>query len=140
MEANAEKFVNWLETNGERNSAICFYTGNTGSTLVWRKMTSFQVRFGCQSIGSLLAKAGINRTDTGQWKDGLEWTATSRALAGIAQGKVVVILGQTWNPAGVWNTVELPVLEDARSRGVVTSIEKYTMVDVDGKLDGPVLL
>ncbi|RXW25118.1 hypothetical protein EST38_g769 [Candolleomyces aberdarensis] len=140
MEANAENFVDWLETKGKQYSKICFYSGATGIMPVSTKMSTFQVRFGCESFGSLLAKAGISQSDTGRWKDALEWTATSRALADNARGKVVVILGQIWSPAGVWNLVELPVLKGAQSRGVITSIEKYTMVDSDGKLDGPVLL
>ncbi|KAJ2924840.1 hypothetical protein H1R20_g12266, partial [Candolleomyces eurysporus] len=81
MEANAEKFVDWLETKGKQYNTICFYSGATGITPVWTKMSTFQVRFGCESFGSLLAKAGISQSDTGRWKDALEWTATSRALA-----------------------------------------------------------
>ena len=127
-----------MKTEGKQYSTICFYSGKSGDTAIWKKMSTFQTRFGCQSIDSLRAKAGIN--DTSKWKDELEWTATSRALAGNALGKVVVILGETWNEEGVWNKVELPVLNGAQSRGVVTSIEKYTMVDAAGKLDGPVLL
>lgn len=101
-------------------------------------MGSFEARFRCQSIGSLLAKAGI--ADTRGWRDGLEWTAISRALASIARGRVTVILGQTYKPNGVWNTIELPVLRASKGRGLVTSIDRYTMIEENGKLAGPLQL
>ena len=100
-------------------------------------MILFESTFGCESIGSLLTKAGINSEDTKAWTDAAEWKVTSEKLATIAKGKVVVILGKTYKQKGVWNSIELPTL--MKSPGV-TSIERYIMSDETGKLDGPVLL
>lgn len=107
---------------------------------IWQKRSTFEAYFGCQFFQSLRAKAGISESDTQSWRDGLEWTMTSKALASNARGQVNATPGKDYQQEGIWNTVELPVLRAAKTRGDVTSIEGYTMVDEAGKLDGPVQL
>lgn len=127
----------WLEDHAVYDK-ICFYSGNTGSMPIFKKMDTFQTSFGCQWIGSLLKLAGITDEDTKDWQNPVEWAEASRALAKNARHDAIVVLGETWKETGVWNTVELPTLKALKSVGLVSSIRRYTMKDEAGKLEGPV--
>ncbi|RXW21463.1 hypothetical protein EST38_g4391 [Candolleomyces aberdarensis] len=133
----AKTFIKWLGVNGASHSKICFYSGSTGTTGVWRNMGTISATLGCDWITSLLTLAGIDDTETSQWTDTAEWSATSRALATIARNEAIVILGETYREDSVWNTVELPTLRSSRMLGWVTKIDQYTMQDAAGKIAGP---
>ncbi|KAJ2928161.1 hypothetical protein H1R20_g8931, partial [Candolleomyces eurysporus] len=137
LRPSAKTFIRWLGENGASHTKICFYSGTTGTTGVWRNMDKISVKLGCDWITSLLTLAGINDTETSEWTDAAEWSATSRALATIARNEAIVILGETYREDSVWKTVELPTLRSSRMLGWITKIDQYTMQDEAGNLAGP---
>jgi hypothetical protein len=54
------------------------------------------------------------------------WTDASRAFAEGARGEVRVVLGDSVNPSGIWNTVELPALEANPNVTSIVSVDPST--------------
>ncbi|KAJ2915973.1 hypothetical protein MD484_g4418, partial [Candolleomyces efflorescens] len=134
----AKTFIKWLGENGASHPKICFYSGSTDTTGVWRNMDKISTKLGCDWITSLLHLAGIPDSETAEWTDVAEWSATSSALARIARHDATVILGKTYSESSVWKTLELPSLRLSQYMGYVSKIEQYTMADADGDLEGPI--
>ncbi|KAJ2927481.1 hypothetical protein H1R20_g9616, partial [Candolleomyces eurysporus] len=126
VKPSADEFCKWLEANKSKRKNICFYSGETAKVPVFLNMPAFSNQFGCDYMGPLLEMAGVEDKVWKTWDDS-DWTEVSKALARIARGEAIVILGKDVKPTSHWRVDEFPILKTLMGTGEVSKITGYRM-------------